>query len=897
MSEQKYKYLGNKIIVIISVSFVILTSVLVFCIYSLFKNSTTKQIQDFTISSFSFFCKELDKTFMDMERIGNLYCEEISNAIVVGELKNEYDILTRILLLSNPDISEITVCLLPDTDYPNLLSYSYYRSNSSLIIMDELDTASIFFHTLLSNPMVSYPIEYQKKYWSDPYYSIFIPSAPIVGTLSIPIVNINEGQVYGVILLSFRMAYLSDIISKFHIGRNSYNILLGNYGNIGVHPLEKYLMLPTDYGFNIPFLDIVSKSDDISASDMQEQNQFDTLQIDSLGAFKCNNTFTLSYKLKNNWRFLTLFEQNLINKHHQSLITIFLLILALFSIMFFITMIVVVNKVLNNFKLLTNQLIHFEKYDLLDWKLSVINSNDDIEILTKAFNRLHKAYVNIQNRFTDQLIENSKLTYTERQIEDRIKYKLQEETEAWSNQNQFLMSSLNNTMEFVQLGKIICSTLHIENISQAIYEHLTSLIPVVFFGIYIYNEEKNTLDCEKGVLNGEIFPHFSLKIVEKNTIAVKCFDTNTPIAISNFDVEYRHYLLVNAYNPISVNCSSQYYATITNGDKVLGLFSIQCKEKGVFNDFNPEFLETLNTYLNMAIHNILNYRDLKKSLEKTKSVQNKLIQSERMASVGQLSAGIAHEIKNPLNFVINFSNLAETLVKDISEQMEFYKTQPNPEILEEIEGMIEDMKLNLSKIKEHGKRVDKIVKNMLVHSRTKSGEFALIDINNFVSEYSKLAYHGLRSIDPALNVTLTYNLDEKIEQVFVVPNNMSRVIINIVTNACFAAYSKLKQYDEIKVTNYSPEVTITTLDLDKNYIEIIIRDNGVGISEKNQPKIFTPFFTTKMAGEGTGLGLSICYEIVVQEHSGEISFKSQEGEYTEFLIKLPKKHQAEEDAI
>jgi signal transduction histidine kinase len=227
------------------------------------------------------------------------------------------------------------------------------------------------------------------------------------------------------------------------------------------------------------------------------------------------------------------------------------------------------------------------------------------------------------------------------------------------------------------------------------------------------------------------------------------------------------------------------------------------------------------------------------------------------------------------------------LVKDLIDRMEEYKSEPNEEILEDIADIISDMELNLTKIKEHSIRLDKIVKNMQIHSNDRANEFALIDINSIVNEYTKLAYYGLRSANPMLNIQLIYNLDESIGEIYAVPNNMSRVIINIVSNACFATNSRLQKNTD---DNYLPEVIVSTTNLDDNYIEIKVRDNGEGIPEENINKIFTPFFTTKSAGEGTGLGLSMCYEIITKEHKGEIICNSQLDVYTEFIIKLPKKN-------
>ena len=876
MLQKRKKYLKNKIVIYVTISFFILVIAIAFTIYILLSKKFTFPVEEIRKHTFTSFCQDLDRILINIEKSGELYCEEMVNLIIEGELLNQYDMLSRNLLISNNYITEITAYYLPDTDDCGLDSYNYCIINNNEIIFQKLDTNSISFHTFLSNPIVNNPIKDKKKYWSGPYCSVFTPFYPIIGTLSIPMINTIEDKIYGIVAFSFRMTHFDNIISKFNLGNGSYNVLLGNDGTICVHPLKKYLMKSTNYGLNISQLqNIKSNSYNIS----------DTLEIDSLGEFKCNNSIALSYILKNNWRFLTIFEKDSFNMYNISINKYFILLLIIFVMLYLIIMIAGTNKIFRNLELLTNQFIHFSEYDILDWKLPIITSNDDVEILTTSFNILHKAYVNVQNKYTDLIIENEKLTYNKKQIDIKIKYAIKEETDALIEKNQNLTTSLANISEYVHLGKMICGTLNIKEITRIIYDQLERLLPVAFFGIYIYNKEKNSLYCEYSILNKNVIPPFSINIIEKNNMVVKCFDTNKAIYINNFDIDYRYHLLVDAYNPIGVKCASQYYNVISDNENTLGLFSIQCKEKGVFKDFNPEFLDTLKTYLDLTINNILNYRELQKSLKNMEITRDKLIQNEKMASVGQLSAGIAHEIKNPLNFIINFSSLSKTLMKDINDRVKEYKETPNKEIFEDIEEMFSDIKLNMTKIQEHSERLDKIIKNMLVHSSNKVGEFALIDINNIISEYVKLAYKGLRYSDPMFSVKLTYYLDKTIEPIYAAPNNISRVIINIITNACFAVFTKAKQ----NINEYIPEVIISTTNVNNNYIEITFKDNGIGIPDENKNKLFMPFFTTKIAGEGTGLGLSICYEIITQEHNGEIMCESVLGEYTKFIIKLPKR--------
>ena len=251
--------------------------------------------------------------------------------------------------------------------------------------------------------------------------------------------------------------------------------------------------------------------------------------------------------------------------------------------------------------------------------------------------------------------------------------------------------------------------------------------------------------------------------------------------------------------------------------------------------------------------------------------------SERLEELGLAAAGLAHEIKNPLNFVNNFSEVSRELLDEIKVEL---KNKNNDGAVQ----LIEDLKQNLDKINQHGKRADSIVKGMLLHSRGTSGEKVLTNINDLLDQYVTLAYHGLRAQDKEFNISIEKDYDETLEKINVVPQDISRVFLNLINNACYAAYDKKKKSSD---NNFSPILKVSTKSLDGK-VEIRIGDNGNGIPAEILDKIFQPFFTTKPTGEGTGLGLSLSYDIIVKQHSGEIKFESEEGTYTEFIITLPK---------
>ncbi len=322
------------------------------------------------------------------------------------------------------------------------------------------------------------------------------------------------------------------------------------------------------------------------------------------------------------------------------------------------------------------------------------------------------------------------------------------------------------------------------------------------------------------------------------------------------------------------------------GDEIIGVLSVQSTEKeNVFNEDDMRLLSTIAAHVGIALNNANAYEELNRTLENLKSTQDQLIAQEKLASLGQLTAGIAHEIKNPLNFVNNFSELSVGLVEELKEEFDKQSNKIDAAVLEELNDILATLKQNSEKIKEHGKRADSIVHSMLQHSRGKTGEKQPTDINTMLDEDLNLVYHGLRAQDSTFNIKIEREYDRSISEVNVIPQDMSRVFLNVLTNGCYEAHRK-------KVESQSEEmavIKVKTSETDK-VIEIRIRDNGNGIPDKIKENLFTPFFTTKPAGKGTGLGLSISYDIVVREHQGELLFETKEGEFTEFIIRLPKKN-------
>ena len=323
--------------------------------------------------------------------------------------------------------------------------------------------------------------------------------------------------------------------------------------------------------------------------------------------------------------------------------------------------------------------------------------------------------------------------------------------------------------------------------------------------------------------------------------------------------------------------------------EILGVIALR---QSHLRPFTPRQIQAIETFADQAVIAISNVnlfdevqqrtRELSKSLDDLRTAQDRLIQTEKLASLGQLTAGIAHEIKNPLNFVNNFAALSAELTDELKDVLK-------PAVLDEtiraevdeVTGLLKD---NLAKVVQHGKRANSIVKNMLLHSREGSGEHRPADVNALVDESLNLAYHGARAEKPQFNVTLQRDFDPQAGEVEVFPQEITRVLLNLISNGFYAV---TRRKADNGAADFEPLVTATTRGAG-DHVEIRIRDNGTGIPPEVKDKMFNPFFTTKPAGEGTGLGLSMSHDIIVKQHGGTIEVETEPGAFTEFRLVLPR---------
>jgi len=425
------------------------------------------------------------------------------------------------------------------------------------------------------------------------------------------------------------------------------------------------------------------------------------------------------------------------------------------------------------------------------------------------------------------------------------------------------------------ISHAIAGHLEIEKLINLVGEKVRTLFNAGIVYVALLDKEKEMINFPYGY--GDEYP--PLKLGEGLTS--KIILTKEPLLINN-EVDKKSEEL--GVTRIGTRSASYLGVPIPVGDEIIGVLSVQSSEKeNIFNPDDLRLLSTIAAHVGIAINNANSYETLNRTLADLQSTQDQLIAQEKLASLGQLTAGIAHEIKNPLNFVNNFSELSVGLLEELREEFDRQSGNLDPASLDEFNDIIDTLKKNSQKINEHGKRADSIVHSMLQHSRGKTGEKHPTDINAMLDEDLNLVYHGMRAQDGNFNIKIEKNYDPNLGKVSVIAQDISRVFLNILTNGCYESHRKkmelnLPEPAEIRVKTSETE----------SFVEIRIRDNGHGIPEKIRSHLFTPFFTTKPTGKGTGLGLSISYDIVVAEHHGELLFETEEGKFTEFLIRLPK---------
>jgi signal transduction histidine kinase len=447
---------------------------------------------------------------------------------------------------------------------------------------------------------------------------------------------------------------------------------------------------------------------------------------------------------------------------------------------------------------------------------------------------------------------------------------------------EMVNSQKDDVEQLSRIGRDITSSLSIENIIHTIYTNVNSLMDASIFTIGLHKPERNMLEFPATIRDHQILPSFAVPLSNENSLEAWCFNSRQEIIINHCSSDCRKFVKHLRESITGDIPESVLYLPLWNKDKAIGVISAQSYKQEIYTDYHVNMLRNLAAYCAIALDNADAYHRLAALLEELKATQEKLVTQSKLAALGALTAGIAHEIKNPLNFVNNFSALIGEMVEELKEILEKERIRLQPETAAEVEELLITLQQNALKIREHGSRADSIVRNMLQHSRGKAGERKLTEINTMLEENINLAYHGMRAQDGSFNIQIETDLDPKVGSINIVPQDISRVVLNIVSNGCYEAHRK-------KLTagnGFAPRLSVKSRNLG-HAIEICIRDNGNGVPAAIRDRLFTPFFTTKPTGQGIGLGLSLSHDIIVQGHNGQLFFETEEGAYTEFIIRLP----------
>jgi signal transduction histidine kinase len=489
-----------------------------------------------------------------------------------------------------------------------------------------------------------------------------------------------------------------------------------------------------------------------------------------------------------------------------------------------------------------------------------VKTGDEVEALADQFNemagRLQESYANLEQK-----------------VEQRTR-ELTERTEE-------LGQSVGELQALGEVSQAVNSTLDLETVLSTIVAKAVQLSGTEAGAIYVFNEVQRELHLRATYgMDQELIDALARQRIglDETTVA-QALAEGDPVQIADLKQQpssaVYEIILHAGFRAVLV-------APLLRGEEIVGLLVVRRRTPGTFPQNTIDLIKTFAAQSAVAIENARLFKNVQTSLEDLRTTQDRLVQTQKLASLGQLTAGIAHEIKNPLNFVNNFSGVSVELIDELQEAL--VKAKADDKTRAEITELTDTLRDNLGKIVQHGRRADSIVKNMLLHSREGSGEHRPVDINALVEEAVNLAYHGARAEKQGFNITLERSLDAAAGQVDCFPQEITRVLLNLISNGFYAATKR----KALAISDgYEPTLAAATKNLGDR-VEISIRDNGTGIPPEVREKMFNPFFTTKPAGEGTGLGLSLSHDIIVKQHSGSIEVDTQPGEFTEFRIVLPR---------
>jgi signal transduction histidine kinase len=868
------KGLAYKLILFIFTSIAIIFSIAFLYTYSISRKIVEKNLkqnaENLTIAAVS----KVDKVLNSVQKISDNFSKIIESRDYSRE---ELIIILRQIVENNPEIYGAGLMFEPyyldsSLKYNTLYVYRRDKKIEFKTFDENVDYFTMDYYQI--------PKELERSVWSQPYFDVGVGNV-VMTTYSVPLYKYkNSGkQLVGVLGVDLSLDWLQEYLNTIKVYQTGYAFLISSIGTIVSHPIKNVIMNETI--FSIADAQKSQQLRDIGYNMIHGGKSFAEIEYHNLRTGKLS---WIAYAPipTNNWSIGIVFPVNEFMADVNNLY-LYLIFIGFGGLTIILILIILISRSITSpLRLLTQAAGKFAQGDF-NVVLPSIQSDDEIGKLNASFiymqNALASTINNLRETSSELKISNDKLEEYSRTLEQKVDTRTSELQE----KNKELDMAFTNVRTLSEIGKKITSTLNIEIIEEMVYEHVNSLLDATTFLIMIYNEKERKLECKLSMEKNEKLPPFEISMDEKNRFAVWCVDNASPVFMNDVENEYMRYVPNRAKPKAGESVSSLIYLPLMIENRILGVVSAQSFQKNVYSQYQFDMLSNLANFIAIALDNALAYEKINKANNELKAAQAQLVQSEKMASLGQLTAGIAHEIKNPLNFINNFAEITVDLTKELSEELIRLSDMLQEKDKEYLLEMTNDIRSNAKKINEHGKRADSIVKGMLLHSRGKTDEKQPTDINAVLAEYVNLGYHGMRALNTGFNIKIDAEYDRTIGLINVAPQDLSRVFLNIINNACYSTQEKKEQLKNA----YFPILTIRTKNAD-GMVEIRIRDNGKGIPREILDKIFNPFFTTKPPGHGTGLGLSLSYDIVVQEHHGELKVESKEGEFAEFIIIIPR---------